>query len=234
MRTSKNKLTSRNYDIKTTNTVNATKASRIFLAMRNSKTINQNERPVHVCGFFVMKNFKSELENQNDDLLWISADPGCGKSVLSRFLVDDELHSKGRSICYFFFKDNEQQDRLATAPLCMRWMSTGMGRLTRQVRAITRPARMMTSGMRAPIAESVYNLTRLFLSRANGICRTRCWRDVQNGRTGGGIVAMLLVKSSDFIQKLYRLSRFVSDMIQHHNAMTCQARETPTGNQEAE
>lgn len=51
------------------------------------------------------------------DLLWISADPGCGKSVLARSLVDSELRKDGDTVCYFFFKDNEVQDRLPTA-LC--------------------------------------------------------------------------------------------------------------------
>lgn len=54
----------------------------------------------------------------HNDLLWISADPGCGKSVLSRSLVDRDLAAlDNTTICYFFFKDNEHQDRLATA-LC--------------------------------------------------------------------------------------------------------------------
>ena len=54
----------------------------------------------------------------HDDLLWISADPGCGKSVLSKFLVDQELITDGsRSTCYFFFKDNEEQNNIAIA-LC--------------------------------------------------------------------------------------------------------------------
>jgi ankyrin repeat protein len=52
--------------------------------------------------------------NPNDDLLWISADPGCGKSVLAKSLVDHELQD---TVCYFFFKDNEEQDCLDTA-LC--------------------------------------------------------------------------------------------------------------------
>ncbi|KAH0494711.1 hypothetical protein TgHK011_008302 [Trichoderma gracile] len=52
------------------------------------------------------------------DLLWITADPGCGKSVLARSLADRDLvTSSPISICYFFFKDNEYQDSLATA-LC--------------------------------------------------------------------------------------------------------------------
>ncbi|KAJ9654757.1 hypothetical protein H2198_006275, partial [Neophaeococcomyces mojaviensis] len=54
----------------------------------------------------------------HDDLLWISADPGCGKSVLAKSLVDNELRNREEhTICYFFFKDNEEQDNIATA-LC--------------------------------------------------------------------------------------------------------------------
>src|SRR5690349_12817516 len=52
----------------------------------------------------------------NDDILWISANPGCGKSVLAKSLIDDELrNTKEYTICYFFFKDNEEQDNVATA-----------------------------------------------------------------------------------------------------------------------
>lgn len=69
------------------------------------------------------------LESANNDLLWISADPGCGKSVLSKSLVDQWLKSnvststidsagnKPYIVCYFFFKDNEEQSSLSTA-LC--------------------------------------------------------------------------------------------------------------------
>jgi ankyrin repeat protein len=54
-----------------------------------------------------------------NDLLWISADPGCGKSVLAKSLIDDDFKalSPSVSICYFFFKDNDEQNNLATA-LC--------------------------------------------------------------------------------------------------------------------
>ncbi|EXJ66752.1 uncharacterized protein A1O5_09947 [Cladophialophora psammophila CBS 110553] len=51
-----------------------------------------------------------------DTCLWISADPGCGKSTLSKFLVDHELQTTTeRTCCYFFFKDNENQNNLASA-----------------------------------------------------------------------------------------------------------------------
>lgn len=58
-------------------------------------------------------------DNCSNDLLWISADPGCGKSVLSKSLIDNDLQecSSKISICYFFFKDNDEQNSLAAA-LC--------------------------------------------------------------------------------------------------------------------
>ncbi|KAI8630284.1 ankyrin repeat-containing domain protein [Xylariaceae sp. FL1651] len=47
--------------------------------------------------------------------LWVSADPGCGKSVLSRYLVDDVFPSSAvRTTCYFFFKDDFDDQRLFT------------------------------------------------------------------------------------------------------------------------
>ncbi|KAJ5712190.1 hypothetical protein N7493_008658 [Penicillium malachiteum] len=58
-------------------------------------------------------------ESSCNDLLWVSADPGCGKSVLSRSIIEDclETSSPEVTICYFFFKDNDEQNHLAPA-LC--------------------------------------------------------------------------------------------------------------------
>jgi hypothetical protein len=57
--------------------------------------------------------------SSHNDLLWISADPGCGKSVLTKSFIDDVSNTSAptMSICYFFFKDNNEQNNLATA-LC--------------------------------------------------------------------------------------------------------------------
>ncbi|PCG88332.1 Hypothetical protein PENO1_110850 [Penicillium occitanis (nom. inval.)] len=54
-----------------------------------------------------------------NDLLWISADPGCGKSVLAKALIDEEfaLSNSNISVVYFYFKDNDEQNNFATA-LC--------------------------------------------------------------------------------------------------------------------
>ncbi|KAK5539671.1 hypothetical protein LTR25_003376 [Vermiconidia calcicola] len=62
--------------------------------------------------------YRQWYDEPHDDLLWISADPGCGKSVLAKSLVDNELRNTDEhTVCYFFFKDNEAQNNVATA-LC--------------------------------------------------------------------------------------------------------------------
>src|SRR5579859_4134320 len=82
------------------------------------KNINRN-RVQGTC-MWVLEHQKYIRWQQSlkDDLLWISADPGCGKSVLAKSLIDNELQATDtHSICYFFFKDNNEQNSLATA-LC--------------------------------------------------------------------------------------------------------------------
>ncbi|RFU74295.1 ankyrin repeat-containing [Trichoderma arundinaceum] len=62
--------------------------------------------------------YKRWCESSHNDLLWVSADPGCGKSVLAKSLVDGDLKPPTSvSVCYFFFKDNGDQNNLANA-LC--------------------------------------------------------------------------------------------------------------------
>lgn len=62
--------------------------------------------------------YRQWCESYRDDLLWISADPGCGKSVLAKSLVDHELKSAdSHTVCYFFFKDIDERNSLDTA-LC--------------------------------------------------------------------------------------------------------------------
>ncbi|KAI0474375.1 hypothetical protein F4859DRAFT_504783 [Xylaria cf. heliscus] len=57
--------------------------------------------------------------NQNSALLWVSADPGCGKSVLAKYLVDDVLPSSTTGItCYFFFKDDLDNQKVLEGALC--------------------------------------------------------------------------------------------------------------------
>jgi hypothetical protein len=64
-------------------------------------------------------HFKHWKDTPGSRLLWVSADPGCGKSVLVKFLVDHALKTAGsRTTCYFFFKDDFEDQKSATSALC--------------------------------------------------------------------------------------------------------------------
>ncbi|KAI9687977.1 MAG: hypothetical protein M1820_010375, partial [Bogoriella megaspora] len=90
------------------------------------KTINyeeqKNRHPDRVpgtCKWVVNSpTFEAWAAGPSDDLLWISSDPGCGKSGLAKSLIDRDLKATlGRSTCYFFFKDQYDLDELSHA-LC--------------------------------------------------------------------------------------------------------------------
>lgn len=72
------------------------------------------------CQWFLRHpNYTSWRDNDSSSILWVSADPGCGKSVLSKLLVDKELQTtKSRTTCYFFFKDDNDIQKKATSALC--------------------------------------------------------------------------------------------------------------------
>ncbi|KAJ6439188.1 NACHT domain-containing protein [Purpureocillium lavendulum] len=56
--------------------------------------------------FLEHEHFQSWLKQDSGPLL-VSADPGCGKSVLAKYLIDEYL-PRSATICYFFFKDKDQ------------------------------------------------------------------------------------------------------------------------------
>lgn len=72
------------------------------------------------CQWFLQHpKFHNWQQSKTSNLLWVSADPGCGKSVLSKSLADQELLStKSRKICYFFFKDDDIDQKSVTKALC--------------------------------------------------------------------------------------------------------------------
>ncbi|KAK6532414.1 hypothetical protein TWF281_006603 [Arthrobotrys megalospora] len=52
-------------------------------------------------------------------MLWVSADPGTGKSVLAKYLVDTVLPTtESQTTCYFFFKDDFEGQGSITIALC--------------------------------------------------------------------------------------------------------------------
>jgi hypothetical protein len=63
--------------------------------------------------------FTSWKESETSSLLWISADPGCGKSVLAKYLIDHVVPTtKSRTTCYFFFKADSIEQGSAANALC--------------------------------------------------------------------------------------------------------------------
>ncbi|KAK4182277.1 hypothetical protein QBC35DRAFT_518914 [Podospora australis] len=72
------------------------------------------------CDWFVSHElFRDWQESKSSRMLWVSADPGCGKSVLAKHLVDSVLPTiESRTVCYFFFKDDFEDQRSAVSALC--------------------------------------------------------------------------------------------------------------------
>ncbi|KAI9894150.1 MAG: hypothetical protein M1814_004004 [Vezdaea aestivalis] len=78
------------------------------------------ERSPGTCEWVLEHPQYIQWRGQDSGLLWISADPGCGKSVLASFLIDffngsESQRAQPTNVCYFFFKDdNEQQNNAVT------------------------------------------------------------------------------------------------------------------------
>ncbi|KAK3947728.1 ankyrin repeat-containing domain protein [Pseudoneurospora amorphoporcata] len=71
--------------------------------------------------FFDDERFRKWRDSNTSSLLWVSAGPGCGKSVLSRALIDDHRLSTNvttSTVCHFFFKDGDERRMHSTNALC--------------------------------------------------------------------------------------------------------------------
>lgn len=65
------------------------------------------DRVEGTCEWFLQhEHFQMWLKQESGPLL-VTADPGCGKSVLAKYLIDHGL-PRSITICYFFFKDQDQ------------------------------------------------------------------------------------------------------------------------------
>ncbi|KAK4217109.1 hypothetical protein QBC37DRAFT_415457 [Rhypophila decipiens] len=85
------------------------------------KNFNPPRVPQTCEWFFNDDRFRKWRCSGASSLLWVSAGPGCGKSVLSRALIDDKLLSNDATtsnICYFFFKDGDDRRMDITNALC--------------------------------------------------------------------------------------------------------------------
>ncbi|SPO04105.1 uncharacterized protein DNG_06788 [Cephalotrichum gorgonifer] len=81
---------------------------------------NRNpDRVPGTCEWFIGHSlFQQWRESESSSMLWVSANPGCGKSVLAKYLVDSVLPTMTpRTTCYFFFKDDFEDQRSAKVAL---------------------------------------------------------------------------------------------------------------------
>lgn len=85
------------------------------------KSRNRERAPGTCEWVFYHPDYLDWRSRNASSLLWVSADPGCGKSVLASFLVDTFKSSEFQEVlssivCYFFFKDDsDEQDNAISA-----------------------------------------------------------------------------------------------------------------------
>ena len=103
------------------------KESELLQALYNSeykqhKARNPDTVP-DTCQWFLQNpKYKRWIEDSSSGLLWVTADPGCGKSVLSKSLIEHEFRNEHAepttTCCYFFFKDDSDDQRSVTKAVC--------------------------------------------------------------------------------------------------------------------
>ncbi|KAJ2987975.1 hypothetical protein NUW58_g4219 [Xylaria curta] len=86
---------------------------RLYILPYEDRKDRNPERADGTCQWFTNhQHFQNWQESKTSNLLWVSADPGCGKSVLAKYLADDVLSpTNSRITCYFFFKDDFADQR---------------------------------------------------------------------------------------------------------------------------
>ena len=98
------------------------------------KDLNPKRVPGTCEWFLKDERFRKWRDNATSSLLWVSAGPGRGKSVLSKCLIDEDqlaittvtitpsssepATSRQSTICYFFFKDGGDGRMDSTQALC--------------------------------------------------------------------------------------------------------------------
>ncbi|EXU95517.1 ankyrin repeat protein [Metarhizium robertsii] len=82
------------------------------------------DRVPGTCEWFLRHpKYRRWRQERQSSLLWVSGDPGCGKSVLVSFLLGELKSDKSQAIlpgtvCFFYFKDDNDKQNSATSALC--------------------------------------------------------------------------------------------------------------------
>ncbi|KAI4246671.1 MAG: hypothetical protein LQ352_006335 [Teloschistes flavicans] len=95
----------------------------LYSNYEQGKNINPERTPGTCEWFLSHADFLIWRKTQGSSLLWLSADPGCGKSVLSKYLVDRRgevltINPQPPTVCYFFFKDGDMGRMNVTNAMC--------------------------------------------------------------------------------------------------------------------
>ena len=119
---------------------------------------NRNpERVPGTCEWFLENEHFIRWRGSSDrPLLWVSADPGRGKSVLSKALIDEcflGFDLAKVKVCYFFFKDNEEANRSATKAL-----SSILHQLLDQDRSLMPTVMRKFDSVGTKLSESFYDM----------------------------------------------------------------------------
>ncbi|KAH8724299.1 hypothetical protein GQ44DRAFT_750330 [Phaeosphaeriaceae sp. PMI808] len=77
------------------------------LSHKQKECLQLFHRLQDTCMWFLRHDYFQKWLKQESGPLLVSADPGCGKSVLAKHLIDCAL-PRSATICYFFFKDQDQ------------------------------------------------------------------------------------------------------------------------------
>ena len=78
-----------------------------------------NPHPVeNTCKWLESNSRYTEWISKRSGILLVTTNPGCGKSVLAKSLVDKLRTQKRTKVCHFFFKNDFEIQRSATAALC--------------------------------------------------------------------------------------------------------------------
>lgn len=71
------------------------------------------------CQWFIQHTeYQNWRRKATNGILWFSADPGCGKTVLTRHLIDEGFRSTSTTVLYFFFLRQNRRHNTVSAALC--------------------------------------------------------------------------------------------------------------------
>ena len=87
--------------------LNACLEALMSIDYKSEKSRNRDRIPGTCQWFLGHQDYHDWIAKRSSNVLYLTGDPGCGKSVLMKSLIDGELQSTDSiTTCYFFFRDD--------------------------------------------------------------------------------------------------------------------------------